>query len=79
MDAAILGAVFAVLMGWSIWAGMNGRGCAGYGYREDIVSGDVSQERHPLAHRRPGAADRGFPSAGVGAVTIARALASAIW
>ena len=26
MDAAILGAVFAVLMGWSIWAGMNGKG-----------------------------------------------------
>ncbi|WP_111805437.1 calcium/sodium antiporter [Aeromonas allosaccharophila] len=28
MDAAILGVVFVALMGWSIWAGMNGKGDA---------------------------------------------------
>lgn len=28
MDAVILGAVFVALMGWSIWAGMNGKGDA---------------------------------------------------
>lgn len=43
MDAAILGAVFAVLMGWSIWAGMNGKGDAlDTDTEEDIVSEGMS-------------------------------------
>lgn len=43
MDAAILGAVFAVLMGWSIWAGMKGKGDAlDTDTEEDIVSEGMS-------------------------------------
>ena len=74
-DAVILGVVFVGLMGWSIRAGMRGKGMRWMRKpRRASTARDVSQGGHRLAHRGAGAADCGLPPAGMGAVTIAQAL-----